>query len=146
MTTFFLDRIKSVLGYYPQAHSGTTAVTTAAIDRQGFRSAIVIVNSGATSSDPSVATLTLSAVDGSTSSPATAVTFNATPAVIDATAAKQTMYQIDLSGFNRYFKLSLTPAFTGGTTPAITAGVSLILCDAAVDPASGTAVTPLRKA
>ena len=147
MTTFFLDRFKSVLGYYPQSHSGTTAVTSAAIDRKGFRSAIVSVNYAATTSDPSVATLTLSAVDGADTSPATAVTFNATPTVIDAkTTANVQTYQIDLSGFNRYFKISMTPAFTGGTDPSIVAGLSVILCDAAVDPASGTAVTPLRKA
>ena len=147
MTTFFLDRFKSVLGYYPQSHAGTTAVTSAAIDRLGFRSAIVIVNYAATTSDPSAATLTFSAVDGADTSPATAVTFNATPAVINAkTTAGVYAYQIDLSGFNRYFKISMTPAFTGGTDPSIVAGMTVILCDAAVDPASGTAVTPLRKA
>lgn len=146
-TSFYLDRFKGLLGYYPQSHTGSTAVTTAAIDRLGFNSAIVTVNYAVSTSNPSVATLTLSAVDGADTSPATAVTFNATPTVINAktTAGAQT-YQIDLSGFNRYFKISMTPGFTGGTSPDIVAGVSVLLVDAAIDPASGTAVTPLAKA
>lgn len=146
LASFFADRLKALLGFYPQSFTGTTAVDSAAIDRKGFNTAFVIVNNAAATGGPSAATLTLTFSDGATSSPATAVTLNATPAVIDASAAACTMYTVDLSGFNRYFKATLTPAFTAGTAPADVAGMSILLSDAQINPATGTAVTPLAKA
>ena len=144
--TFMLDRVKAAGNIAPQSFSGTTAVSSSNVVRKGFGSAYVVVSNAAASGTPTTATLTLSFVDGATTSPATAVTLVSSPAAIDCSAAGYNIYQVDLSGFNGNFKAVLTPAFTGGTTPAIVANAVVILCDAAVDPASGTAVTPLRKA
>jgi hypothetical protein len=137
-TSFSIDRMKSVAGLAPAAHTATTEVDAAAVDRTGFNTLFVLVDAGISTGN----TLTLKAYDGATSSPVTAVTFNATPAVITNTAATQTFYQIDLSGFNKYFKISITPS----TATSVIFGVEYLLADASIDPASGTAVTPLAKA
>lgn len=146
MVTFILDRIKKA-GYFAiQSLSGTTAASTSNIARAGFQSAIVLVENAAASGSPSAATLTLSFVDGATTSPATAVTLESAPTAIDVTSAGYNMYQVDISGFNTNFKAVVTPAFTGGSSPAVNASCVVLLTDAAVDPASGTGVVPLRKA
>jgi hypothetical protein len=139
MTTFYLDRSKNVLGLAATDMTGTSAATTADIDRLGFDSAIVtVINTAGTSG-----TLTMTAVDGSTSSPATSVTFETTPAVLTIDAAGINTYQIDLTGFNRHFKLTFTPALSSNHS-YVAVGVNLF--DSRVDPATGTAVVPLRKA
>jgi hypothetical protein len=137
-TSFYIDRMKSVLGLAPIAYTATTEVSAAAVDRTGFNTLFVIVDAGISTGN----TLTLKAYDGATSTPATAVTLNGTPAVITTTAATQTFYQFDISGFNKYFKISITPS----TATSVIFGVEYLLADASVDPASGTAVTPLAKA
>ena len=137
-TSNFIDRVKSVLGLAPIAYTATTEVSAAAIDRTGFNTLFVIVDSGVSSGNG----LTIKAYDGATSSPATAVTLTATPAVISNTAAAQTLYTFDLSGFNKYLEISVTPT----TATSVIFGVEYLLADASIDPASGTAVTPLAKA
>ena len=137
-TSFSIDRMKSVAGLAPSAHTATTEVDAAAVDRTGFNTLFVLVDAGISTGN----TLTLKAYDGATSSPATAVTLTSTPAVITNTAATQTLYQFDLSGFNKYFKMSITPS----TATSVIFGVEYLLADANIDPASGTAITPLAKA
>lgn len=138
MITFFLDRIKSVYGLASTTLTATTETSAAAVDRLGFNSALIIVKNGVSSGN----TLTLKLYDGATSSPATAVSAEVTIPTVDCTAVGQTIYQVDLSGFNRYFKATVTP----GTATSVTFDVDYVLCDARVDPASGTAVVPVRKA
>ncbi len=41
----------------------------------------------------------------------------------------QTCWQIDLIACKRYVKVTATPAFTGGTSPAATASYALVLGD-----------------
>ena len=137
-TTFMLDRVKDAYALASTTLTATTETSTAAIDHTGFGSAFIIVKNGVSSGNGR----TLKLYDGATSSPATAVTLNATPAVIDTTAVGQTTYQVNLAGFNQYFKATVTPS----TATSVTFDVDILLCDARVDPASGTAVTPLRKA
>jgi len=136
MITFNLDRCKGVAGIPAAAY--TTAQTSAVIDRTGYGSAIVTLLAGASSGN----TLTLTMFDGDGSTAATAVTLNATPAVVTTTAATYTTYQFDLSGMNKNIKFVVTP---GNGTSCVYA-LSALLGDASVDPGSGTAVTPLRKA
>jgi hypothetical protein len=144
MATWIIDRIKGAYGLAPAtltAATETFAPTGAGngIDTTGFRTLLVIVKSSASSGN----SLTLKMYDGATSTTATtAVTFDATPAVITTTSAAQTIYQIDLSGMNKWVQISLTPS----TTTSVTFDVDFVLADARVDPASGTAVVPLRKA
>ena len=136
--TFLLDRIKSVYGLASTTLTATTETSTAAVDRTGYGSALIIVKNGVSSGNG----LTLKLYDGPTSSPATAVTLATTPVVIDTTAVGQTVYQVALAGFNKYFKATVTPS----TATSVTFDVDILLGDAQVDPASGTAVIPLAKA
>lgn len=135
---FILDRVKSVYGLASTTLTATTETSAAAVDRTGFTAALIIVKNGVSSGNG----LTLKLYDGPTSSPATAVTLNQTPVVIDTTAVGQTIYQVDLAGFNKYFKATVTPS----TATSVTFDVDYVLVQANVDPASGTAVVPLAKA
>jgi hypothetical protein len=143
MVTWILDRIKGVFGLAPAtltAATETFAPTGAGngIDRTGFRSLLIIVKNSASSTN----TLTLKMYDGATSTTATtAITFETSPTAIDCTSAGQTIYQVDLSGMNKYVQVSLTPL----NTTSVVFDVDFVLCDAKINPATGTAVTPLRK-
>jgi len=125
--------------------AGSTAKVGEVLDFAGYRSAILCVNYAATTSDPSVANVTLTMVEGDTSSPATAVTFNVTPTVINALTAGVLEMHIDLTPFKRYGKFTLTPAYTGGTSPNIYAGATITLGDKNIDP-TPSAVTIYKKA
>lgn len=138
-TSFMVDRVKKVLGLAPADFTGTTPASTAVIDRTGFNTAFILVSNSAGTSG----TLTLTFFEGTGSTAATAVTLNATPAVITADAAALSLYTLDLSGFNKNFKVTVTPALS---TNHSYVSVDVLLADASIDPASGTAVTPLRKA
>ena len=136
--TFIGDRVKSVYGLASTTLTATTETSTAAVDRTGFNYALVIVKNGVSTGN----TLVFKLYDGATSSPATAVTLDVASVAADCTAVGQTIYQVDLSGLNKYFKATITPS----TATSVTFDVDIVLCDARVDPASGTAVIPLRKA
>jgi len=124
-------------------YATTTARVGNAIDRSGYDSAIVILQYGIASAG-TVNTLTLSLNEGATNNPATAVTFNATPAVPDSTAAAGIeIYHLDLRGMNKYIRFTCTPAATGGGTTY--AGLTIVLGDKNVGPVP-SAVTVLRKA
>jgi hypothetical protein len=126
-------------------YSGTTAKAGEVIDFKGYQSAILSVNYAAASGSPTAATLTVTMAEGATSSPATAVTFNTTPAAIDVTSAGITEYHIDLRPFLRYGKFTITPAFTAGTSPACLASATIVLGDKNVEPVP-SAVTIYKKA
>ena len=134
--SFNLDRCKGVIAIAAGAY--TTAQTGAVIDRTGYNSAILSLPAGASSGN----TLTLTMFEGDGSTAATAVTLSATPAVVTTTAATFTTYQLDLSGMNKNIKFVVTP----GNSTSCAYALSVLLFDARVDPGSGTAVTPLRKA
>ncbi len=118
----------------PNAYSGTTAKAGEVIDCQGYQSAIVSINYAAASGTPSAASLTLSMVEGATSSPATAVTIAPAVSAIDCLTAGVTNYHFDLRPFKRYVKFTLTPAFTSGTTPGIVAAATITMGDKNVEP------------
>ena len=136
--SFQLDRMKSVYGLASTTLTAKTETSTAAVDRSGYNSALIIVKNGVSSGN----SLVLKMYDGATSSPTDAITFNVSPSAIVTTAVGQTIFQVDLSGFNKYFKATITPA----ETTSVVFDVDIILCDAVKNPGSGTAVTPLRKA
>jgi hypothetical protein len=138
MVTWIIDRIKDVYALASTTLTATTETSTAAVDHTGFRTALITVKNGVSSGN----TLTFKMYEGATSSPTTAITFDATPATIDTTAVGQTTYQVDLSGFNKYFKATITPS----AATSVTFDANIILADDRVNPASGTAVVPLRKA
>lgn len=145
--TFQLDRIKVVAGLCPTDMTSTTPASTTYIDRRGYNSALVCISNSAGTSG----TLTQTFFDGATTSPTTAVTLDSTPAVLTIDEAGYNVYQIDLRGFNRYFKVTMTPALSSNHSYV---SCDVILMDAEVNPASayssttgyGTAATILKKA
>lgn len=117
--------------------SGQTPV----IDLQGFaegpgmpKSVTIHLNSGATSSSPSVATVRAKlqdSDDGITFADyvpppiAGVVQTAAQTAALDVhTAAADGFVDVDLSGIRRYVSLLITQAFTGGSSPAIIAAAT----------------------
>lgn len=143
-----VQRIKPLAGTAPTAHSGTTAVNSAIIDRQGFDSAVILVSAAQTTSNPTVATITPKIVHGNASnlSDVGDVTLNTAITAIECDAAAAFVaYQVDLRGMKRYIRVVTTPAFTGGTSPEIAASVGFVLSDANIEP-QPSAVTVYAKA
>ena len=139
-TSYFIDRVSGVLGLTPAAVTSTSAVPSAVVDRKGFQTAFIAVDSGISAGNG----LTLTLFEGSVAgTAATAVTLQALPAVISTTAAAYTVYQVNLEGFNRYIKAVITPS----TATSVTFGINFIFADSNNDPALGigNAVTPLSK-
>ena len=110
----------------PKSITGAAGTTPIAIDHLGFDSMILNVATDVPSAAQAGAKLTLTAVEGTTSSPATAITFNNTPTVIDTSSgsvATNTTYFIDLRGLARYLKFTVTgvSANTANNVVAVTA-------------------------
>lgn len=139
LTTFIGDRVKAVLGMAPTDFTSTTSADTAAIQRHGYNTALILVSNSAGTSG----TLTLTFFDGANSSPVTAVTFDTTPAVINAAAAGLNLYTVNLSGFNDYFKITVTPALSSNHSYV---SVDVLLGDAYKDPAAASVATIYSKA
>lgn len=131
MMTFYGQRANAVLGVVATAGASSATTATAAIDRIGFKSAIIevtVVASAATGGSVQIgftegaATATTSAVTLSTSGPS-----------IAAAASSCNIYFLDLTGFHRYFMVQLTRAFTA-TATADTVSCNVILADPDTDP------------
>ena len=83
--------------------------------------------------------------EGSGGTAATAVTLDplSAPVAISTTTTGQTLYQVDVSGFNQDVQASLTT----GTATAVTISANYILVDGNDNPALGVGnqVIPIRK-
>lgn len=141
MTTFFLDRAKSVAGIPATAVSSVVETQCGVVDHTGFRSLLIIVDWTASSGN----TLLLKLYEGSGGTAATAVTLDplSAPVAISTTTTGQTLYQVDVSGFNQDVQASLTTS----TTTAVTISANYILVDGNDNPALGVGnqVIPIRK-
>jgi len=124
---------------------GTTAKVGEVLDFYGYSDAILSINTAAATGTPTSLTLTVTMLEGDTNSPATAVTFNSTPTVITSLTATITNYHIDLRGFKRYGKFTITPAFVDGSTPKILGSGTITLGGKNVEPVP-SAVTVYAKA
>ena len=146
------QRSKFVQSHAPQSFGATTAVTGEVIDRLGFDTLTVAVNralpSQTAGSGTPTGTLTLTFVEGATSSPVTAVTLKTAVAAIDVAAAGVEYFTFDLTGVNRYLKVVATAALAaagGGNTPLELIGITAELSDANSEP-QPSAVTIYAKA
>jgi len=114
--------------------TGSTALTSAAIDTLGYNTAVLRVVAELTSSNPSVATVTATMTESATSGGSyTAVNDNTGTAIgftLDVHAARaEGLARVEGLGTSRkrYQKIVVTPAFTGGTSPAILCFSELVL-------------------
>ena len=130
----------------PQATSGDTPITSVVIDRLDTntgamaRSALLAMNWAAATGGTVSAQLTLT--DGSTTAAATAVTLKTALPSQSCAANGSALYQVNMEGMNRYFKVVLTP--THGTSGTCLIGVTVTLGDMDINPES-TAATVYEK-
>jgi len=138
MQSFLLsDELKSYIGIAPQSVSGASAINGTGIDREyqneGFNAVLLALNVGAVSGTPTSFTLTVKLQDSADNS-----TFADFGTLTVVGIAASTIYQlaIDIRGARRYVRAVLTPAFTGGTSPAALADVVVVAGRASVKPAA----------
>lgn len=111
--------------------SGSTEVVGTAIDRmpqgsgQGFMSGKLVAFKGIPAGAPSACSVTVEVGDSTGTSAMDEVRASGT---MSGTTAVD-MYQADVNmlGWDRYAFVSLTPAFTGGSSPSVAGFAALIL-------------------
>lgn len=117
--------IKPAHGVSPAASAASTR-TGSAIDRLGYHSCVLSVQSGATSGSPTSFTLDAKLQDSADGS--TDWTDIADAAITALTAADSTgKVHVDLAGARRYVRVSQTIAFVGGTAPTLGNAAQVIL-------------------
>jgi hypothetical protein len=133
MHTNAYDNIRVVTSLKPQSFTGSSAVNGASVDTLGYDNAKIHAYAVTTTSNPSAATLAVKlqeSADGSTNwADATDNTGTVISFTLDAHAA-DAFNAARIEGLNlnrkRYLRLVGTPAFTGGTSPAIVANAELV--------------------
>lgn len=136
-----LQRVRGIVSHLPAVTSGSTPVVGAVIDRLGANGAlarsmlIAVTNAVHTGGTVSLA---LTIQDGETNSPATAVTLSASLPAIDCATGQTTLYQLDLEGFGRYFKITSTPTPTA--SGVVYQSIALVLGDMDINPEATPAI------
>jgi hypothetical protein len=135
------DDVKVVTTVKPQSLTGATPANGATVDTLGFENAKIHAYAVTTTSNPSVATVTVKlqeSTDGTGSgSGAWGDALDNTGAVIGFTLNAQAADAAGaarIEGLNlnrkRYLRVVATPAFTGGTSPAIVANAEIVFGEA----------------
>lgn len=117
----------------PQSLSGTTAANGVGIDRSGYDSMKIIGSTGAVSGTPSSFTVTYKLQDSADNSTFTDVSGQSFTV---AAADSENSLNVNLIGLNQYIRVVMTPAFSGGSSPAVLAAAAVSLGGAAVLPAA----------
>lgn len=111
--------------------SGSTAVVGSAIDRmpagsqEGFMSAKLVAFKGIPTGAPSACSLTVEVGDSTgTSAPDET---RATGTMSGTTAVDMYQANLNMLGWDRYAFVTVTPAFTGGSSPTVAGFAALIL-------------------
>ncbi len=116
--------IKAVPGVAPAAQSAG-AVNGAAIDRLGYLSCVLAVITGAVTGTPSAQSSTCQIEHSDDGLSNWGALTGAQVAVTGANSIGQV--DVDLSGAKRYIRVVNTTAFTGGTTPTLASGATVVL-------------------
>ena len=117
--------IKPVEGILPQATDGAADVNGAAYDRLGFNSGVIAASVGASTGAPTAVSVVFKlqeSDDGSTGWTDVAdasVTIDAENTIGDV--------NLKLAGTKQYVRVVATAALTGGTSPTLQIGASLVL-------------------
>lgn len=124
--------VKVVAGFSPQA-AVAGAINGAAIDRLGFRSAVLHARSGAVTGAPTAQTYDVKLQDSADGSTGWADIPGA--AITQITAANaEAEKDINLAGAKRYIRVVGTVGFTGGTSPTLQVASALVLGGPAAEP------------
>ncbi|MCX6756334.1 MAG: hypothetical protein NTX85_03265 [Candidatus Nomurabacteria bacterium] len=120
------DGVKSLIAIRPV--NASAVQTSAAIDTQGYNSAMFVIENGAATGTPTSYTVDAKVQECDTSGgtyvdiPSSAIT----QIVADNKSAQIRVEALN-TGRKRFFKLLITPALTGGTTPkALISGHALL--------------------
>ena len=127
------DAIKVVKGIAPIAQAASK-VLSAAIDTSGYNSALVEVSTGAATGAPDSYSVACKVTECDTSGGSYADVAGATATL--AADGKHAQIRVEGLGtsIKRYLKISLTPAFVGGTTPKALVGATALLGRAFKEP------------
>jgi len=129
--------IKPASGTVPVAASAGTR-TSDAIDRMGFGSAVVFVQTGAAGGTPTTQSVTVKVQDSDDGSTGWADYEPDTENVATASAVtavnSSTRLSVNLGYAKRYIRLHETVAFTGGTSPTLGVSSSVTLGGAVTKP------------
>jgi hypothetical protein len=126
--------VKIVQGNAPIAMT-EQAYLGSAIDRLGYDSCVLVANIGATAGAPTGLSFPVTIMHCATSG-GTYATYVPTDSLVTAQISLATTdtikaLAVNLSGANRYLKVSCNPDFTAGTSPSLVVGTSLIFGGAA---------------
>jgi len=117
-----------------QSFTGSSAVDGSKVDTLGADNAVIYANGAEASGSPSAAALAVTLQESADGSTSWANALDNTGTVIGFTlnvlsAAAENVARIEGLGLNRkrYLRAVITPAFTGGTSPAILGFAQIIL-------------------
>lgn len=125
---------------YSDATAGSTGdatkVTSVEIDHAGYDSALIIVQGTTTLAATETLSITLATTESATSGGSFTAKETLANAVAIATGeaggsteAGYVAYPIDIAGYDRYFKVELTPDLSAANTDTANLVFSLILCN-----------------
>lgn len=146
MKSKFLQQVKlasdvtNTLAAIPPQSADGDAVAGIAIDRRGADSALIIFDAAAASGAPSAAVTAIKLQDCDVTTAGSFGDFIDLETALDVSTAKHKAYQVDLTGANRYIRVSYDSTLTGGTTPANVIAANVVLGDFAVDPPESVTV------
>lgn len=126
MGKYLGEKAKLVSGAVPSERAAGS-VNGSVVDRLGFQSAVVFLNTGAATGTPSAQGVALKVqtgdvADGSDMADVTGDTV----AALTADNANAEL-NLNLAGYKRYLRVVVTTTFTGGTTPKIGSSVTVAL-------------------
>jgi hypothetical protein len=107
--------------------------TSAAIDRKGFFSAVLVVENGAATGSPSSYTVNAKMQHCATSDGQFNDVTGEVITQIVANGVKQEL-NIDLRSYERFVKVLVTPALAGGSSPKALISAVLVLGDSYIEP------------
>lgn len=128
------DKIIGGVSLVPQSFSGSTAVDGASVDTEGGDNAAIHAYGVTASGSPSAASLVVSLQESDDGSTGWSNALDNTGTVIGFTlnchsADAENIARIEGLGLNRkrYLRAVITPAFTGGSTPAIIGFAEIVI-------------------
>lgn len=130
--------VSSQWTFPPQSVSGSSKIPGGIIDTMGFREAIATLDWAAVTGAPSAGAWAIIVESGEAANLSDATTAFTLETALDVkTAAGQKDYHMLLQGIGRYVRISVTPTYTGGTSPANLAAINLVLGGAQNEPVPG---------
>jgi len=140
------DKIIGGTSLAPQSFTGSSAVDGSSVNTQGYDNAAIYAYGAEASGSPSAAALVVTLQESTTGTGGWTNALDNTGTVIGFTlncesAAAENLARIEGLNLNRqqYLRAVITPAFTGGTTPAILGFAQIILGNSQQLPTDSTA-------